>query len=100
MAHKGNVIIPAFAIERTQDLLYELSALYREKEIPSEVTTYVDSPLATKATEVFIKNPGYYDHETWQLLQQGYKPLSFENLRFVRTVEESKHLNAEATGTI
>lgn len=97
---RGNVIIPAFAIERTQDLLYELSALYRDREISPQVTTYVDSPLATKATEVFIKNPGYYDHETWQLLQQGYKPLSFENLRFVRSVEESKRLNTEVAGSI
>ncbi|HHV08199.1 MAG TPA: MBL fold metallo-hydrolase [Firmicutes bacterium] len=100
VARQGNVIIPAFAIERTQDLLYELSALYREGEIPSRVITYVDSPLATKATEVFIRNPGYYDHETWQLLQKGFKPLSFDNLEFVRTVEESKWLNTEATGSI
>ena len=100
VARRGNVIIPAFAIERTQDLLYDLSTLYREGEIPAQVKTYVDSPLATKATEVFIKNPGYYDHETRQLLRQGYKPLSFENLQFVHTVEESKRLNAEATGSI
>ncbi|NLG87091.1 MAG: MBL fold metallo-hydrolase [Firmicutes bacterium] len=100
VARQGNVVIPAFAIERTQDLLYDLSALYREGEIPDQVKTYVDSPLATKATEVFIKNPGYYDHETWQLLRQGYEPLSFKNLQFVRTVEESKRLNAEARGSI
>ncbi|MGI6128792.1 MAG: MBL fold metallo-hydrolase RNA specificity domain-containing protein [bacterium] len=96
----GNVVIPAFAIERTQDLLYELGSLYREGNIPPQVTTYVDSPLATKATEVFIKHPGYYDYETWQLMQQGYKPLSFTNLKFVCTVEESKRLNTEASGSI
>lgn len=96
----GNVVIPAFAIERTQDLLYDLSSLFASGEIPVQVPVFVDSPLATKATEVFIRHPGYYDQETWQVLSQGREPLSFPNLKFVRTAEESKALNATAKGSI
>jgi metallo-beta-lactamase family protein len=98
-ARGGNVVIPSFAVGRTQELLYELNKLCDEnpafKERMKSVSVYVDSPMATTATEVFRRNAQVFDDETRALLMKGDDPLDFEGLKFTRTSAESKLLNAD-----
>jgi metallo-beta-lactamase family protein len=94
-AHKGGLlIIPAFAVGRTQDVVYHLHELMESKQIPS-MPVYVDSPLATNVTEIFRQHPECYDEETEQLLLQdgGRDPFGFDMLKYTRSTEESKNLN-------
>ncbi len=95
----GNLIIPAFAVERTQDLLYDLNALYLAGEIPP-MDVYIDSPMAVAATEVFKRHPECFDTETKKLVADGNDPLTMPLLRFSRTTEESKALNKIQSGAI
>jgi len=92
MAKKGWLIVPTFAIERAQELLYELNLLIDGALIPS-VPVYIDSPLADKITQVFIKHPEYYDEEMERLIRAGDDPFYFKGLKFVKTANESKTLN-------
>lgn len=94
-AQKGGLlIIPAFAVERTQDVVYHLHELMDSKEIPS-MPVYVDSPLATNITEVFRHHPECYDEETEELMlhDHGRDPFGFNMLRYTHSTEESKELN-------
>jgi metallo-beta-lactamase family protein len=94
-AHKGGLlIIPAFAVGRTQDVVYHLHEMMESKQIPS-MPVYVDSPLATNITEIFRQHPECYDEETVQLLLQdgGKDPFGFSMLRYTHSTEESKELN-------
>ena len=89
----GKVIVPAFAVGRTQELVYHLNEMMSEREIPS-VPVYVDSPLAVKATSVFRTHPECYDEETRQFVLEARHPaLDFKMLTYVKTVDESKALN-------
>lgn len=93
----GNVIIPSFAVGRTQELIYQFNRFYEEhselrKEL-SDVMVYIDSPMATSATEVFRRNAQVFDEETRNYILKGDHPLDFKNLRFTKTVEESVALN-------
>jgi len=95
----GNVIIPSFAVGRTQELIYEFNRFYEEhseirKEL-NDVMVYIDSPMATSATEVFRRNAQVFDEETKEYILRGDHPLDFKNLRFTRSVEESVALNAD-----
>ncbi len=96
---QGNLIIPAFAIGRTQDLLYHLKTLFYEGAIP-KMPVYIDSPMAVSVTEIYRNNPECYDAETRKLFAEHESPFEFSNLHFVRTAEESKQLNATAKGAI
>lgn len=88
----GKVIVPAFAVGRTQELVYSLHLMNVAGTL--RVPVYVDSPLALHATQVFEKHPECYDEQTLQFIRLGKHPaLSFEGLRYVQTVEESKALN-------
>ncbi|MBR4020230.1 MAG: MBL fold metallo-hydrolase [Firmicutes bacterium] len=93
----GNVVIPSFAVGRTQELVYELNKFYEEhdeyKEVLDKVMVYVDSPMATTATEVFRKNAQVFDEETKAYILKGDNPLDFKNLKFTRTTQESQGLN-------
>jgi len=93
----GTVVVPSFAVGRTQELIFELSRFYEKDEefrkVMEDVMVYVDSPMATSATEVFRKNVQDFDDETKALILKGDSPLDFKNLRFTRSVEESKELN-------
>jgi len=93
----GNVIIPSFAVGRTQELLYEIhkdEELYKnEIEYISKVPVYVDSPLATSVTDVFRKYLDYFDDEARSYVENGDYPLDFPNLHFTHSAEESKALN-------
>jgi metallo-beta-lactamase family protein len=88
----GNIIIPSFALERSQELLYHLNELFLRKEIPA-ITVFLDSPMAIRITEVFKRHAELFDEEMMQRLRQGNSFFSFENLKIVQTVEESKAIN-------
>jgi metallo-beta-lactamase family protein len=89
----GKIVIPAFAVGRTQELVYDLNRMTSDGEIP-HIPVYVDSPLAVNATEIFRKFPEYYDDETHQFMQTGHHPaLSFPGLNYTHSVEESKAIN-------
>ena len=91
----GNVLIPSFAIGRTQELLYAIREI-KQRGLVKDVDfpVYVDSPLAIEATEIFSKcDPGCFDEETNRLIEEGIDPIKFPNLRLSVTVEESKHIN-------
>lgn len=91
--NKEKVIIPAFAVERTQQILYTLFLLDQAGKLPKDMPIYLDSPLAIQATEIFRKHPEYYDDDMKALLDQGKDPLSMPNLRFSQSAEESRALN-------
>lgn len=89
----GKLIVPAFAVGRTQELVYSLNRLITEGEIPS-IPVYVDSPLAVNATDIFSQFPEYFDAETHAFIRAGKHPaLWFPNLTYTRSVEESKEIN-------
>lgn len=90
---KGKIIIPAFAVGRTQLLVYVLHKLFDQNRIP-EIPIYVDSPLAVNATKVFREHPECFDRETNRIfLQSGDDPFGFGRLKYISTVEQSKELN-------
>ena len=89
---KGKVIIPSFAVERTQQLIYVLHELTEAKKIPN-VPIFVDSPLAVGATEIFRIHPECFNEEVYNFLFEKRDPFGFENLSLVRKVTESIALN-------
>jgi len=91
---RGKIVIPAFAVGRSQEIVYELHNLIRDGRIPS-IPTYVDSPLSLNATEIFKRHPECYDEETKHLLNQHEDPFGFARLKYIRSVEESKALNEQ-----
>ena len=91
--NRGRIIIPSFAIERTQELVYYFHLLVDEGVIP-EIPIYVDSPMATNATTIFQVHPECYDEETKEAFIKHHKnPFGFNNLHFTASVDESKALN-------
>jgi metallo-beta-lactamase family protein len=89
----GKVIIPAFAVGRTQELVYNLNIMMYERDVPL-VPVYVDSPLAVNASDIFRRHPECFDAETREFVEQARHPaLAFKMLTYVRSVEESKALN-------
>jgi metallo-beta-lactamase family protein len=93
VARGGKVVIPAFAIERTQEIIFHLHLLCDRKKIPP-VPIWVDSPMATDATSIFRVHPECYDAETAQaFLDHHDNPFGFANLNFSVSVEQSKRLN-------
>ncbi|HOJ76822.1 MAG TPA: MBL fold metallo-hydrolase [Bacillota bacterium] len=95
----GNLIIPSFAIGRTQDLLYHIKNLLLAGQLP-RIPVYIDSPMAVSVTEIYHDHPGYYDDETLAMLRSGENPFEFSDLHFVKTAEDSKQLNQIAKGAI
>lgn len=92
IAKNGVLMIPTFALERTQELLYELNELVENHRIP-RVPIFIDSPLAVKATEVYRKYKQYFNREASNLIKSGDKLFQFPGLTIARTVEESKAIN-------
>ncbi|MDK2956411.1 MAG: metallo-beta-lactamase family protein [Desulfovibrionales bacterium] len=90
------VIIPAFAVERTQEVLYSLHLLEREGKLPADMPVYLDSPMAIRATEVFSRYPKYLDKETRTLMDAGENPLELKNLRPTLATAESQAINSAA----
>lgn len=92
----GNVVIPIFAVERAQELLFHLSRMVREKRI-QPLPVFLDSPMATDVTEVFLHHRESLDQETIDLFCSGKSPFRFEGLHFTRTQAESKAINSLRT---
>ncbi|HQM96497.1 MAG TPA: MBL fold metallo-hydrolase [Clostridia bacterium] len=94
----GTVIIPSFSVGRTQEMIYAFNkniALKKKFSIFNKIPVYIDSPLSTSATEVFMKNTQFFDDEAKQYILKGDNPLDFPNLIFTKSVEESKMLNRD-----
>ncbi len=105
----GTVVIPSFAVGRTQEILYEINKLKdiiddeefkRKYKTLMKAAVYVDSPLAISATEVFKENMELFDEETQKQIASGDNPLEFPGLQFTRTADESKALNEDNTPSI
>ena len=105
----GTVVIPSFAVGRTQEILYEINHLrddMKDEEFRRKYNTlmkapvYVDSPLAISATEVFKENMDLFDEETQEEIMRGDNPLEFSGLQFTRTADESKALNEDTKPSI
>ena len=105
----GNVIIPSFAVGRTQEILYELNKLKEVKndeaflkkyETLMKAPVYVDSPLAISATEIFQNNMDLFEEEVKEEIKKGDNPLEFPGLQFTRTADESKALNEDPKPSI
>ena len=106
----GTVVIPSFAVGRTQEILYEINKLkdeygddeeFRRKyKTIMKAPVYVDSPLAISATEVFRENTDLFDEETKEEIMRGDNPLEFPGLKFTKTADESKALNEDQTPSI
>jgi metallo-beta-lactamase family protein len=88
----GNLLVPSFALERTQEVLYYLNHLQAAGRIP-HVPVFVDSPMAVEVTEVFLHHPDLFDEDMRRLMLTGSSPFSFPGLTMVRSVEQSKTLN-------
>ena len=105
----GSVVIPSFAVGRTQEILYEINKLkdieddeeFRRKyKTLMKAAVYVDSPLAISATEVFRENTNLFEPEVKEEIMRGDNPLEFPGLKFTRTADESKALNEDNTPSI
>jgi metallo-beta-lactamase family protein len=93
VAARGVLLIPAFAIGRTQDLLYHLRQLQLAGEIPASLPLFVDSPMACDATPLYLMHREEHDAEMVRLLQEGKQPLHPEALQFCTSVAQSRALN-------
>lgn len=91
---KGNLVIPAFAVGRTQEILYLFKLIHMNKLLEYEIPVFVDSPMAIKATSVFQKeDPNNFDEETQELINKGENPLTFPSLKIASSTEDSKAIN-------
>jgi metallo-beta-lactamase family protein len=88
----GNIVIPSFAIERSQEVLYYLNALLGENRIP-HLLVFLDSPMATKVTDVYGHWPDYFDEEMLRLIKENRSPFDFPGLVMARSVDDSKAIN-------
>ncbi|WP_456392083.1 MBL fold metallo-hydrolase RNA specificity domain-containing protein [Persephonella sp.] len=95
----GNIVIPTFALERAQEILYVLRHMYDRGELP-KCKVFLDSPLAISATKIFLQFPEYFNDATRKMVQEGKNPFIFPYVHFTTTVEESKTINAIDTGAI
>ena len=91
--NKEKVIIPAFAVERTQEMMYCLYLLSKDGRLPADMPVYLDSPLAIQATEIFRRHTAYLDEDTKELIQKGEDPLRLPQLHFTPTTAESMAIN-------
>jgi len=93
----GNVLLPSFAVGRTQDVLYILNRLVREKRL-SDINVYVDSPLADKATKIYMSHPEFFDAETLNTFT--FRSSAGMRIHFTATIEESQKINRIKSGAI
>jgi metallo-beta-lactamase family protein len=89
---KGKLIIPAFSVGRTQEIVYMIDKLETSGRLPN-IPVYVDSPLALNATEIFVMHPECYDADILEYMQTDPNPFGFKGLKFVKKVEDSKAIN-------
>lgn len=96
----GNIIIPTFALERAQELLYYLHEGFRENHLPRNLQVFLDSPMAISATQIFARHPECYDEETRQLFADGHDPFDFPSLHFTHETIDSIALNNIHSGAL
>lgn len=96
----GNVVIPSFAVGRTQEILYVLNEASEKGQLEKGMRVFVDSPLASKATAVFDKNARYFDRHAQERIEKGDNVLEFPELHFTESVEDSKKLNNTRSGLV
>ncbi|MDD4986306.1 MAG: MBL fold metallo-hydrolase [Dehalococcoidales bacterium] len=89
----GDIVVPSFALERAQEVLFYLRELRRKKQIPM-IMVFMDSPMAISITEVFENHPEYFDKETMDMVHKGLSPFEFPGLKMTRSTEESKAINS------
>ncbi len=89
----GSVVIPVFAVERAQEMMYHIGRLVHANRIP-DIQVFLDSPMAVDVTEIFYRYRDCLDEETWQLITAHQPPLRFPGLKLVRDVEQSKAINS------
>jgi metallo-beta-lactamase family protein len=89
---RGNILVPSFALERSQEVMYYLNTLLKERRIP-HFLVFLDSPMAVSITDVFREHPELYDSEMMDLIRQGSSPFDYHGLTMVRTVGQSKAIN-------
>ncbi len=92
-ARKEKVIIPSFAVERAQEVIYSLYLLSKDGRLPKDMPVFLDSPLAIQATEIFRRYPEYLDEPSRKILRKGEDPLSMPQLRYSQTSQESMAIN-------
>jgi metallo-beta-lactamase family protein len=92
LQRKGKLIMPAFSLGRTQEILYGLNELSLENRLP-KISYFLDSPLSSSITEVVKKYPGYFNTTIRKVLERDDDPFQFEGLRYIKSVDESKMLN-------
>jgi metallo-beta-lactamase family protein len=92
VTHRSKIIVPAFAVGRTQDLVMRIKDLVKEGQIPP-LPIFIDSPLASKATEIFRHHPECFDEETHRTFLRQGDPFAAKYIRFVSTIKESQALN-------
>lgn len=98
VAAGGNIIVPSFSIERSQEVLYYLNELLMEDRVP-HIMTFLDSPMAVRVTKVFEKHPELYDKQMARLMENHTSPFTFQGLKLVESTRESKAINT-IKGTI
>lgn len=90
--NRGKLVIPAFSVGRTQEIVYMLDQLENEKKLP-RIPVYVDSPLAVNATDIFTMHPECFDQDILDYMNSDPNPFGFNNLKYVRSVDQSKKIN-------
>ncbi len=96
----GNIIIPTFALERAQDLLFFLRELIEKGELPPHLPVFLDSPMAISATEIFRRHPECFNRSTHDLFEKGTDPFGLPNLHFTRDTSESMAINQIKGGAV
>ncbi len=99
-ARGGNVIIPTFALERAQEVLFYLREGVESNRIENYISVFLDSPMAISATRIFARHPECYDAKTLEVLQGGYDPFDLPGLRFVQETAESMAINKVTSGAV
>lgn len=100
MARGGNMMIPSFAMERAQELIYVLYEAWRGGRIPQDVQIYLDSPMAINVTKIFTHFPGYFDQDALDMAKRGGNPFEFPALSYTRSSSDSKDINERTQGAI
>jgi metallo-beta-lactamase family protein len=96
----GNVVIPTFALERAQEILYYLREGVEQGVLPAAMPVFLDSPMAISATQIFRRHPECYDEETCELFKAGRDPFQLPELRFTRETAESMAINRISGGAV
>lgn len=100
LARGGNILIPSFALERAQELLYHLREGVEDGMLPENMQVFLDSPMAISATEIFRRHPECYDREAMEIFRSGKDPFSLPGLHFTRETAESMAINNISGGAV